>query len=164
MAGPTNVERLWREHAGWLLSYSVSLLGDLAGAEDVLQSVFTRLLEKGVPPELDSEKAYLSQVVRNEALNALRSRRRRDQGRDSYLGLPANDPGRLAELTELRGRIEAALRDLDGGQREAVILKIWGNLSFPEMASVLGVSEDAAEHRYYRGLESLEKKLEPPHE
>jgi RNA polymerase sigma-70 factor (ECF subfamily) len=164
MTGPSQVERLWREYGGWLLSYAVSYLGDHAAGEDVLQSVFTRLLDKGVPPGIESAKAWLSRSVRNESLNSLRSRKRVEPGRDHYLGLPVDNPHDRAVTAELRGRIESALGTLTEEQRETVILKIWGDLSFPEIASVIGVSEDAAEHRYYRGLESLEEKLEPPHE
>lgn len=164
MVGPSGVERLWHEYAGGLLSYSVALLGDLAAAEDVLQAVFARLLEKGIPPDIESERAYLSRAVRNESLNAVRYRRRQEERHDSYLRLPAGDPRDQAELIELRGRIEGAISDLPDEQREAVVLKVWGNLSFPEIASVVGASEDAAEHRYYRGLEALKKNLESPHE
>ena len=165
MLGPTPVvERLWRSYAGGLLSYSIALLGDVAAAEDVLQSVFARLLEKGVPPGIDSERAYLTRAVRNETLNLLRGARRREERHDSWLGLPAGDPRDQAELAERRGRIESAVAALPVDQREAVFLKIWGNLSFPEIASVFGVSEDAVEHRYYRGLDSLKNVLESPHE
>jgi DNA-directed RNA polymerase specialized sigma24 family protein len=39
------------------------------------------------------------------------------------------------------------------------VLKIWGDLSMPEAAAVLGVSEKTFEHRYYRGLAALKEKL-----
>src|SRR5579864_4371099 len=42
MTGPSTLERLWQDLAGWLLSYAGSLLGDRSLAEDALQSVFTR--------------------------------------------------------------------------------------------------------------------------
>ena len=42
---------------------------------------------------------------------------------------------------------------------EAVVLKIWGDLSMPEAAAVAGVSEKTFEHRYYRGLAALKEKL-----
>jgi len=164
MAGPASVERLWQDHAGGLLSYAVALMGDLAAAEDVLQSVFARLLEKGLPSTVESERAYLCRAIRNEALNALRGERRREDRHDSFLRLPPQDPREEAELVELRRRIESAVGALPEDQREAVVLKIWENLSFPEIASVVAVSEDAAEHRYYRGLDALKKKLEPSHE
>lgn len=164
MAGPVSVEQLWRDHAGGLLSYAVALTGELAAAEDVLQSVFARLLEKGVPSSVESERAWLCRAVRNEALNALRGERRREDRHDSFLGLPPHDPREEAELAELRRRIESAVAGLPEDQREAVVLKIWGNLSFPEIAGVVAVSEDAAEHRYYRGLEALRNQLEPSHE
>src|SRR5579863_5823806 len=69
-------ERLWETHADSLLLYATTLLSDRAAAEDVLQVVFLRLLSMGIPPSPDSEASYLFRAVRNEALTALRSRRR----------------------------------------------------------------------------------------
>jgi RNA polymerase sigma-70 factor (ECF subfamily) len=160
MVGPASVERLWRRYAGGLLSYAVTLVGDRAAAEDVLQSVFARLLEQGVPSVVESERSYLCRSVRNEALNVLRGDRRRRDRHDSFLRLPPEDPRDQAELAEIRRRIEDAVAALPADQREAVVLKTWGDLSFPEIAAVVGISEDAAEHRYYRGIDALKKTLE----
>jgi RNA polymerase sigma-70 factor (ECF subfamily) len=165
MTAPSPLERLWREHAGWLLSYALSILGDRALAEDALQTVFTRLLEKGLAPDQgDADRAYLSRAVRNESLNALRGRKRDEGKHEHFLRLPVEDPRDLAELSEVRERIERALRSLPDDQREAVLLKTWGEHSFPQIASIVGASEDAAEHRYYRGLAALERMLERLHE
>lgn len=164
MTGPS-VERLWRDHAGWLLSYAVSFLGDRSLAEDALQSVFARLLEKGLAPDHgELERAYLTRAIRNESLNALRGRKRDDGKHEHFLQLPIADPRDQAEVQERRERIERAIQSLPEEQREAVLLKTWGEHSFPEIASILGITEDAAEHRYYRGLEALERMLEHPHE
>lgn len=162
MRVPSPVERLWRQYAGSLLSYAVTLVGGRTAAEDVLQTVFARLLEQGFPSAVESERSYLCRSVRNEALNALRGDRRRQDRQDSFLRLPAEDPRDQAELAEIRRRIEDSVAALPPDQRETVVLKIWGDLSFPEIAAVLGISEDAAEHRYYRGLDALKKRLETP--
>ena len=155
-------ESMWRRHADRLLLYATTLLSDRAAAEDTLQNVFVRLIAGGDPPQFESESAYLYRAVRNEALNALRSRR-------SAASLPplfeeTSDPRRTAELAETGRQVEQALRRLTGEEREAVVLKIWGDLSFPEAADVLGVSEKTLEHRYYRGLAALKEVLGGSHE
>jgi RNA polymerase sigma-70 factor (ECF subfamily) len=158
---PHVCEELWRRHADRLLLYAAALLADRPAAEDVLQNVFVRLLAAGGPPEVDSPASYLFRAVRNEALNALRSRRPRGPVRLFETG---PDPLETAERAEWGRRVEAVLGALEGDEREAVVLKIWGDLSFSEGAAVAGVSEKAFEHRYYRGLAALKEKLGGSHE
>ena len=59
---------------------------------------------------------------------------------------------------------EAALRAIPPEEREAVVLKIWSDLSFPDAAAVTGVSEKTFEHRYYRGLAALKNALGDRHD
>jgi RNA polymerase sigma-70 factor (ECF subfamily) len=151
-----DVETLWRRHADRLLLYAASLLADRAGAEDVLQNVFVRLI--AAPPDLESDRGYLFRAVRNEALNALRSRRLARSISTPYFAAPA-DPVEAAEQADFGRRAESALRGLPEEEREAVVLKIWSDLSFPEAAEVTGVSEKTFEHRYYRGLAALKEIL-----
>jgi DNA-directed RNA polymerase specialized sigma24 family protein len=73
-AQATAWERLWKEHAGPLLLYATALLSDRSAPEDVLQSVFSRLLSRPDGLLLSSEPAYLYSAVRNEARSLLRTR------------------------------------------------------------------------------------------
>ena len=141
-------EDLWKQYADRLLLYAASILNDRSAAEDALQAVFTRLLAGAAPTESDS--AYLFRAIRNESLNILRSRRRPARHRESLF--------EEEEEKILRDQVETALGKLPRDQREAVVLKIWGDLSFPEGAEVLGVSLKAFEHRYYRALDAIEKE------
>lgn len=158
-----DVEILWRRHADRLLLYAASLLSDRAGAEDVLQNVFVRLIAAGAPEDLESDRGYLFRAVRNEALNALRSRRLARSVERPLFAAPA-DPVEAAEHADFGRRADAALRSIPAEEREAVILKIWSDLSFPEAAAVTGVSEKTFEHRYYRGLAALKDVLGERHD
>lgn len=148
-----SVERLWETYADRLLLYATSLLGDRSTAEDVLQSVFARLLQGTTA--LESEGSYLYRSIRNEALNLRRAERRSSPPR--LFETP--DPGVQAAQREWGRRVEAALQALDPDEREAVVLKLWADLSFPEAAEVAGTTAKAVEHRYYRGLEALKEML-----
>jgi len=161
MTEPALCERLWREHADRLLLYASALLGDRAAAEDALQAVFARLAGASELPDLDSPGAYLHRAVRNESLNARRSTALDLRARRNLFDPDPADPRDEAEVAELRSRVERFLGELPVEQREAVVLKIWSGLSFPEAADVLGVSPKTVEHRYYRGLAALEEKLGP---
>ena len=58
-----------------------------------------------------------------------------------------------------RTAIESALRRLPEEQREVLALKIWGGLTFDEVASQLGLSPNTAASRYRYALEALRSEL-----
>jgi RNA polymerase sigma-70 factor (ECF subfamily) len=157
-------EELWRRHADSLLLYATTLLGDRAAAEDVLQNVFVRLLSTESRPPVESEGAYLFRAVRNESLNAMRSRRTAARAVERLFRDTYDDPRDTLELADLGRRVSRILQEIPEEEREAVALKIWGDLSFPEAAEVAGVSEKTFEHRYYRGLEAIKQKVKVRHE
>jgi RNA polymerase sigma factor (sigma-70 family) len=161
---PAQVERLWEAHADALLLYATTLLSDRVGAEDVLQVVFLRLSAMALLPAPTVEASYLFKAVRNEALNTLRTRRRAQQAYERLFQVRATN-GHLAPLPEDRSvDLQRALFEIPREQREAVVLKIWGDLSFEAAASVAGVSEKTFEHRYYRGLAALKNELDGTYE
>jgi RNA polymerase sigma-70 factor (ECF subfamily) len=156
-------EILWREHADRLLLYATSLSGDPGTAEDALQNVFARLLSTPGTAAIEREASYLFRAVRNETLNALRARRTA-QKQARLFETEEHDPGDAAEATDFVRYVESSLFLLPPEEREAVVLKIWGDFSFPEAAQMLGVPEKTFEHRYYRGLSELKSRCGVRHE
>jgi RNA polymerase sigma factor (sigma-70 family) len=67
----------------------------------------------------------------------------------------------LAGLETLRSVLGHELQRLSRGQREALRLRVVQERSYPEIASVLGVSEQTARARVSRGLRALSRALEP---
>jgi RNA polymerase sigma-70 factor, ECF subfamily len=61
------------------------------------------------------------------------------------------------EDREMKQLVEAALKRLPELYREVVMLKIWGNLTFAEVASVLGIPANTAASRYRYGLAEMRK-------
>jgi RNA polymerase sigma factor (sigma-70 family) len=57
--------------------------------------------------------------------------------------------------------VEAALRRLPSEQREVLVLKIWGELTFEQIAGQLAISPNTAASRYRYGLAALRKDLTP---
>ena len=156
---PQRYDRLWNRYLDRLVFYASTLLGDRASAEDAVQAVFLRILSSGRLPDESTEASYLFQSVRNEASNELRSRGRARKAFEAIFKVPDQDPVELAELIEFARQVQSTLQELPEEEREAVVLKTWGDLSFPQASAVTGVSEKTFEHRYYRGLEALKEKL-----
>jgi len=147
------IRRLYEEHGRGLIAYACSFVSGFAAAEDVLHQVFERLLRGGI--ELEEPPApYLYRAVRNAALNVVRNRSRDAQLDDGWLESPA---GMGVEGIVL----QSALRELPEEQREMIVLRVWGQMSFDEAAATLGISPKTAASRYRYGLLKLREQFNP---
>jgi RNA polymerase sigma-70 factor (ECF subfamily) len=143
------VRRLYEEHGRALLAYACALVRDPSAAEDVLHQVFLNLL-RGKRTIDGAPAAYLFRSVRNTALNHIRGQAREVELADGGVWLESPDGSRETAMA-----LQSALRSLPDEQREVVVLKIWGQLTFEEAAAVIGISPNTAASRYRYGLEKL---------
>jgi RNA polymerase sigma-70 factor (ECF subfamily) len=95
-------------------------------------------------------KAYLFVSVRNQLLNESKIRRR-NVSLDPDVTWFVPPKGDYAAEENLR----RALAHLNLDQREAVVLHIWGELTFLQIGNVLGISANTAASRYRYGIERL---------
>lgn len=63
------------------------------------------------------------------------------------------------ESRELAETVQAALKQLPLEQREVLVLRVWGELSFPEIAEVLEIPVDTAASRHRYALAALRKLI-----
>ena len=145
------VRRLYELHGPALLAYACAFLRDPSGAEDVVHQVFLRLLREHVtvsgPPV-----GYLFRAVRNGALNHIRGRSREVElcGDGQWLESPSGS-------TEMAMALQSALQSVPEEQREVIVLRIWGQLTFEEAGAVIGISPNTAASRYRYGLAKLKE-------
>jgi RNA polymerase sigma-70 factor (ECF subfamily) len=129
---------------------------DAAAAEDVVQQALVSLLSMSTVPT--DPVAWMYRVVRNAALDEAKARRRRrTRERESAQVewfMPTTD-GVLDAATAQR-----ALQHLPAEFREVILLRIWGELGFASIASVLGCSVSTAHSRYAAALSALRIRLE----
>ena len=131
-------EVLYDRHHASLLAFCRHMVGNREDGEDALQQTFLRAhraLREGRPP--DSVRPWLFAIARNRCRTLLAARRdaaiASDEIEPSYDGL-AEDVGRRADLREL----VADLAGLPEDQRGALVLFELGDLSHPEIATVIG--------------------------
>jgi RNA polymerase sigma-70 factor (ECF subfamily) len=157
MMGPEQLGHLVDHHAAALVLYARQWC---ATAEDVVQEAFVKLAGQRAPPE--QALAWLYRVVRNGALSAARAERRRRQHearaaeRAPAWFLPTEGEGLDAEAAA------AALQTLPAEQREVLVARLWGGLTFEQIAAVSGLSASAAHRHYHAGLDSLRERLRLP--
>ena len=132
-----------------------------ADAEDVVQEAFIKFWRIGRHRAEDS-RAYLFASVKRAALDTRRSRLRREQreAKASRWNAP-NEPifESVVERDEWRESVESALAALPQSQREVLVLKAWGDLTFPQIAKIMGASPNTVASRYRYALDALRKTL-----
>ena len=143
-----------------LVRLGMSVTGNQADAEDAVQGAFSRIAGK---PKLlaraDAPWPYLIRAVRNESLRIVQKRRTTSLGEiDTQCQKDA------AEFTiqreETAAHVQRILRTLPKPQYEVVILKHWEELTFAEIADVLGKSQNTVASRYRYAMEKLQRSLE----
>jgi RNA polymerase sigma-70 factor (ECF subfamily) len=152
---PEELGRLYRVYAPALRLYARQWP---AAAEDLVQDAFVKLAQQAPPPE--QVLPWLYRVVRNSALAAGRGQARRRHREDRA---SASEAWFAAADDRIDGR-EATrlLTDLPLEQREVVVARVWGGLTFEEVARLVGCSLPTAHRRYQAGLAALRERLEGP--
>jgi RNA polymerase sigma-70 factor (ECF subfamily) len=150
-----------------LLAYRVAhrLLGNEADALDAVQEGFIKALT-----HLDSFqgrstfKTWLLRVVSNAALDFGRQRGRREtlsldapetSGQESSHPLALDDPALGLERADLRRLLDEALATLSEAQRRTFVLHAEAELSYREVAEVLGISIGTVMSRLYYARQKL---------
>jgi len=152
-AGPDLLARLLDEHGAALTLYAQQWC---AAPEDVVQEAFIRLMRESVMPA--NVVGWLYRVVRNGAISASRSAARR--ARHEFRASQQNEPWFATNHDE---RLDAAaatdaLASLAIDVREAIVLRLWGGLSFDQIADLTKTSTSTAHRRYVAGLAALRER------
>jgi len=163
---PTNIEELVKKHTAALTLYARQFFdnGSFHAAEEVVQEVFHRLIGQPTLPE--NLVAWLYTAVRNGAISAARSDKRR-QHRETNWHSATRQPPLFQPQCQFDGespldteKIALCLAKLDGECREIVTLHIWSDLPFSEIASLLGKPKTTVWRQYKEALEMLRGMLE----
>jgi RNA polymerase sigma-70 factor, ECF subfamily len=142
-----------------LLLFARRWTNSRAEAEDIVQEAFVRFWRR---QHSISNRALLYATVRSTALDRLRSdqRRARREAAVALDGAQHLEP-QFTTVDEGQQMLAAAVDRLPNEQREVVILKIWNELTFAEIGSVLEISQNTAASRYRYALGALKKILQP---
>jgi RNA polymerase sigma-70 factor (ECF subfamily) len=97
-------------------------------------------------------------VVRNAAIDAGRSDRRR-QSREASVAKPERWFVEPAIDGLDADQAVAALQGLPTEQREVIVARLWGGLTFEQFGRIAGCSASSAHRRFEAGIEELRKKL-----
>src|SRR5262245_58622881 len=173
--GLQEIEDLFREHHELVFRTAYSILHSAADAEDVVQSLFLRLVRRQLPPEVRTNvKGYFYRAAVNQSLDILRSRRRYELVADMKdLDAPSGsaDSQHLAErlnaaplfAERLHRQLETALAELSPEAVHILVLRYTHNYSDKQIAALLGMSRTAIAVRLLRSRARLKKLMGDSH-
>ncbi len=149
---------VFSELAPGLVLFARQWVRSSADAEDIVQDAFVKFWRRN--HKIDN-RALLYATVRSTALDLIR--------RDSRRARREVEASADVDLTiapqfyvddESQRALICALDRLPGEQREVLVMKIWNELTFAEIAQALEISQNTAASRYRYALAALKKDLE----
>jgi RNA polymerase sigma-70 factor (ECF subfamily) len=159
-------------HAERVLRFFARRVAQPDVAFDLTSETFAVALERcgqfrGSTPE--EEQGWLFAIARSQLSHFWR-RGAVERAALTRLGIPVVTPDAeelerieaLADLETVRGEVAAALGALSGVQREAVQMRVVGEMDYADIALQVGVTEDVVRARVSRGLRTLATNLKPP--
>jgi RNA polymerase sigma-70 factor (ECF subfamily) len=146
------------QYGDGMYGYVYTLVGSRVDADDVYQSVFLALIRMGSRiHDIRHPKTYIYRTARHAALRMLVDRQRQPQAMDEILLDPpasADDPPFDVE------QLNWALAQLSERDREVVVLRIYDEMAFRDIARVTQSLLPTVAARYVRALRKLRKLLE----
>jgi RNA polymerase sigma factor (sigma-70 family) len=157
---------LFLSHRRALVNYASGIVGDHAGAEDVVQEAYIRFDAVTTKRPLKEPVGYLYRVVRNLALDGRRGRVRAKRYfvSDGEIDATLNAEDRPSPETEAAGKSEmrammAAMAELPARTRIALEMHRFGDCTLKDIADYLGISVGLAHALVIDGLEHCRTRL-----
>jgi len=159
VATDENWKTCFSQLAPGLVLFALQWARSSADAEDIVQEAFVRFWRK----QHDiANRGLLYAAVRSIALDFLRRDNRRARRESTAASETDQTVQPMFEIEDESQRaLVAALDLLPNEQREVLVMKIWNDLTFAEIASALEISQNTAASRYRYALANLKKNLPP---
>lgn len=152
---------LVKRHQKGLLRMSLRFVKDLDTAEDVVQESFIKAYEKLHSFEgRASFKSWLFQIAVNSARNRIRdSRKNMIDIENVQLAVGAEAESGMVH-NAIAGMLQEEVDKLPDRQRTALVLRVYEDLSFKEIAEIMECPYDTAKANYRHALMRLRERFE----
>jgi RNA polymerase sigma-70 factor (ECF subfamily) len=167
------METLFLRYRQSVYSWLLRMTGDAAEAEDIYQDVWLKVIRHAADYRSGSFRAWLWQIVRNKATDRMRKMSpslildspisAEGEGEETIVDQLSDDRAAdaLMQIEEVeRQRVVCeAIEALPMAQREVVLLRINGELSFKEIADMLAAPMGTVLARMHKAVKSLKDTL-----
>jgi RNA polymerase sigma-70 factor (ECF subfamily) len=148
------------ELAPGLVLFARQWVRSAADAEDVVQEAFVRFWRRNL--SIKNRALLYAAAVRSAALDLIRRDNRRARREvEVFADAERTVQPQFEQLDDSQRELVAALDRLPRDQREVLVMKIWNELTFAEIAEALGISQNTVASRYRYALASLKKTFQP---
>jgi RNA polymerase sigma-70 factor (ECF subfamily) len=153
-------DALYARYERRLFGYVRRMVADTQHAEDLFQEVFyTVLTDRSYDPAKGRFAAWLFTVARNRCNQDLRKRQRRDAKDRLVAAVAEGQTGDPAEEHARRSPVQVAMGSLDEPQRQLLMLKQVGELTYKEIGTLLGVAEGTIKSRLHEAMKQFRRRL-----
>ncbi len=154
-----SAEKLYNTYYMRVFSFAMTLTGDRLRAEEITQETFFRAISRqsGFRGESD-EATWLCAIAKNLFLDEKRRQGRREEVTEE-LPDPGGAPEQTAADRDSSFRIHMALHALEEPYREVFELRVFGELSFREIALIFAKTESWARVTYHRARLKLRERM-----
>lgn len=146
-----STDTLAKKYSKELFSYLCRYVGDYASAQDILSDVFVRMMENihHSGDESFQWRPWLYRVATNLAASHLRRQKIRRLFLVKNSGSAINDssPHRQLEYSQNEKRVRMAMEQLSNKYRSALVMRVYQEMSYEEIARNLGISLAAVKSR-----------------
>lgn len=152
-------ERLYNAYYMRVFSYVMTMTGDRQTSEEITQEAFFRAFSKSAEFRNESDEVtWLCAIAKNCFVDETR---RRNKTGPIPEELPASGRSIEQQVTDKDSsfRIHAALHTMDEPYREVFELRIFGELSFSQIGTIFGKTENWARVTYHRARLKLQEKM-----
>jgi RNA polymerase sigma-70 factor, ECF subfamily len=154
------LEQAYDDYARPLYRYALAVTGSSEDAEDAVQEVFVRLARatRGLS-KVGDLKSYLFSAARNSAYSILRSRQRSGRLNDALESQVLVESQYDAAGSCDQPALREAMAALPLDQREVLVLKVFDEMTFQEIADTIGASINTVASRYRYAVAKLREAL-----
>jgi RNA polymerase sigma factor (sigma-70 family) len=163
------LEILYKTHVKALHRYGSRFSLDESQVSDCLHDLFVYIWQRReeLTPEIANIRFYLIKSLRNRIVRRLERDKKTtysDAFLDDSLGFELSHDTFLIqneESDQRNNQLNQALETLSTRQREALFLRFYQDLSYEEVAHILGVEQQSAYNLIFRAVEALRQRLKP---
>jgi len=130
-------------------------------AEDITSKVFMKAFEKisKFNPKKGNFSSWIYKIARNSVIDHYRSQKFHNNIDDAWDLETDEDIGSDTEVKMQIEEVRKYLKELTSVQRDVVIMRIWQEMSYKEIAEVIGKNEANCKMAYLRGVQKLKQVM-----
>jgi len=151
---------LFKRYDKRLYAYCYRALGSSDDAKDAFQTISLTVFEKRASFSEGSVAAWIFTIARNLCLKTLRQRKHTVEVDEQAMASEDNEPQHTDDFM-LRQALRESIAKLTDEFREILELRYFDELSYGEIATILGIGESLAKIRVFRAKKQLQIMLSP---